>query len=41
MHPFGLSDDATLIIEVLLDVRRKVDRIVDLLEEEDEEEEDS
>jgi hypothetical protein len=41
MDPFGPVDDTTLIMEVLLDVRRKVDRIIDLLEEDDEEEEDA
>jgi hypothetical protein len=41
VDPFSPSDDVTLIMEVLLDVRRKVDRIIYLLEDEDEEEEDS
>jgi hypothetical protein len=41
VDPFSSSDDVTLIMEVLLDVRRKVDRIIYLLEDEDEEEEDA
>jgi hypothetical protein len=39
VDPFSPSDDVTLILDVLLDVRRKVDRIIYLLEDEDEEEE--
>jgi hypothetical protein len=41
LDPFDPGDDTTLIMEVLLDLRSKVDRIIDLLEDEDEEEEDA
>jgi hypothetical protein len=33
------ADDVTLIMEVLLDIRRSVDRIIQLLEDENGEEE--
>jgi hypothetical protein len=38
VEAFEPSDDSTLILEVLMDIREYVERIIDLLEDDDGEE---